>query len=125
MRVTFNSKFNQSLDGILNAQKRLLRAQDQMIKQTKILTPADDPSGSAKVLGVGQNLSQLSQFEQNGIAVKNNLGVEETVLASIRTAMDRARVLAIASGNGSYAESEREAVASEIEGIQQQLFDLM
>ena len=70
MRVTFNSKFNQGLDGILNTQKRLLRAQDQMIKQTKILTPADDPSGSAKVLGVGQNLSQLSQFEQNGIAVK-------------------------------------------------------
>ena len=125
MRVTFNSKFNQSLDGILNTQKRLLRAQDQMIKQTKILTPADDPSGSAKVLGVGQNLSQLAQYEQNGIAVKNNLGVEETVLASIRTAMDRARVLAIASGNGSYSESEREAVASEIEGIQQQLFDLM
>lgn len=125
MRVTFNSKFNQGLDGILNTQKRLLRAQDQMIKQTKILTPADDPSGSAKVLGVGQNLSQLSQFEQNGIAVKNNLGVEETVLASIRTAMDRARVLALASGNGSYSESEREAVASEIEGIQQQLFDLM
>ena len=125
MRVTFNSKFNQSLDGILNTQKRLLPAQDQMIKQTKILTPADDPSGSAKVLGVGQNLSQLAQYEQNGIAVKNNLGVEETVLASIRTAMDRARVLAIASGNGSYSESEREAVASEIEGIQQQLFDLM
>jgi len=49
MRVTFNSKFNQGLDGILNTQKRLLRAQDQMIKQTKIMTPADDPSGSAKV----------------------------------------------------------------------------
>lgn len=125
MRITFNSKFNQGLDGILNTQQRLLRAQDQMIKQTKILTPADDPSGSAKVLGVGQNLSQLAQFEQNGIAVKNNLGVEETVLTSIRTAMDRARVLALASGNGSYSASEREAVAQEIEGIQQQLFDLM
>jgi flagellar hook-associated protein 3 FlgL len=125
MRITFNTKFNQGLDGILNTQQRLLRAQDQLIKQTKILTPADDPSGSAKVLGVGQNLSQLSQYEQNSIAVKNNLGVEETVLTSVRTAMDRARVLALASGNGSYSQSEREAVAAEIEGIQQQLFDLM
>ena len=125
MRVTFNTKFTQSLNGILETQQRLLRAQDQMIKKTKILTPADDPSGSAKVLGVGQNLSQLSQFEQNGIAVKNNLGVEETVLSSARLAMDRARVLALASGNGSYSESEREAVAQEIEGLQQQLLDLM
>lgn len=125
MRISFNTKFNQGLNGILDTQRRLLKAQDQMIKQTKILTPADDPSGSAKVLGVGQNLSQLQQFEQNGIAVKNNLGVEETVLTSVRTAMDRSRLLALASGNGSYSESEREAVASELEGIQQQLFDLM
>ena len=125
MRISFNTKFNQGLNGILDTQRRLLRAQDQMIKQTKILTPADDPSGSAKVLGVGQNLSQLAQFEQNGIAVKNNLGVEETVLASARTAMDRARLLALSAGNGSYSESEREAVANELEGIQQQLFDLM
>jgi len=125
MRVTFNTKFNQGLDGILNTQQRLLRAQDQMIKQTKILTPADDPSGSAKVLGVGQNLSQLDQYEQNSIAVKNNLGVEETVLTSVREAMDRARVLSLASGNGSYSAAEREAVAQEIEGIQQQLLDLM
>lgn len=125
MRITFNTKFNQGLNGILDTQQRLLRAQDQMIKQTKILTPADDPSGSAKVLGISQNLSQLSQYEQNSVAVKNNLGVEETVLTSVRTAMDRARVLSLASGNGSYSESEREAVAQEIEGIQKQLLDLM
>lgn len=125
MRISFNTKFNQGLNGILDTQRRLLKAQDQMIKQTKILTPADDPSGSAKVLGVGQNLAQLDQFEQNGIAVKNNLGVEETVLTSARTAMDRARLLALSAGNGSYSESEREAVANELEGIQLQLFDLM
>lgn len=125
MRISFNSKFNQGLNGILDSQRRLLRAQDQMIKQTKILTPADDPSGSARVLGIGQNLSQIEQFRLNGIAVKNNLGVEETVLTSIRTAMDRARVLSIAAGNGSYSETEREAVANELKGIQLQLFDLM
>jgi len=125
MRLSFNMKFNAGLDGILNTQQKMNRAQDQLTKQTRILTPADDPASSAKVLGLDQNLEQVSQFQNNSVLLKNNLALEETVLTNMRTSMDRVKTLAIASGNGTYTVAERNALSEELKNIQVELFDLM
>lgn len=125
MRLSFNMKFNAGLDGILNTQQKMNRAQDQLTKQTRILTPADDPAASAKVLGLDQNLEQVAQFQNNSVLLKNNLALEETVLTNMRTSIDRARVLAIASGNGAYTDADKKAVAQELKNIQVELLDLM
>jgi flagellar hook-associated protein 3 FlgL len=125
MRLSFNMKFNAGLDGIINTQNKMNRAQDQLTKQTRILTPADDPAASAKVLGLDQNLEQVAQFQSNSILLKNNLALEETILTNMRTSIDRASVLSIASGNGAYTIEERRAVAQEIRNIQTELLDLM
>ncbi len=125
MRLSFNMKFNAGLDGILTTQQKMNRAQDQLTKQTRILTPADDPASSAKVLGLDQNLEQVAQFQNNSILLKNNLALEETVLTNMRTSMDRVKVLAIASGNGTYTVAERNALSEELKNIQVELFDLM
>jgi flagellar hook-associated protein 3 FlgL len=125
MRLSFNMKFNAGLDGILNTQQKMNRAQDQLTRQTRILTPADDPAASAKVLGLNQNLEQTTQFQSNSVLLKNNLALEETVLSNIRTSIDRARVLTIASASGTYTSQDRQAVAQELKNIQTELFDLM
>ncbi|MDR6983913.1 flagellar hook-associated protein 3 FlgL [Rheinheimera pacifica] len=125
MRLSFNMKFNAGLDGILNTQQKMNRAQDQLTKQTRILTPADDPAASAKVLGLDQNLQQVAQFQNNSVLLKNNLALEETVLTNMRTSIDRARVLAVASGNGAYTDDDKKAVAQELRNIQVELLDLM
>lgn len=125
MRMSFNMKFNLGLNGVINTNAKMSRAQEQLTKQTRILTPADDPASSAKVLGLDQSLAQTEQYQKNSILLKNNLALEETILANMRTSMDRARVLAIASGNGAYAEQDLRAVAAELRNIQVELMDLM
>jgi flagellar hook-associated protein 3 FlgL len=125
MRLSFNMKFNAGLDGILNTQNKMNRAQDQLTKQTRILTPADDPAASAKVLGLDQSLDQIAQFQKNSVLLKNNLELEEAVMTNMRTSIDRARVLAVASGNGTYTDSDKKAVALELRNIQMELLDLM
>jgi flagellar hook-associated protein 3 FlgL len=125
MRLSFNMKFNQGLNGILDTNARLNRAQDQLTKQTRILTPADDPAASAKVLGLDQSIEQVEQYQNNSVLLKNNLALEETVLSNMRESMDRARTLTIASGNGAYTADDRQAVAQEIKNIQIELLDLM
>lgn len=125
MRLSFNMKFNAGLDGILNTQQKMNRAQDQLTKQTRILTPADDPAASAKVLGLDQNLEQVAQFQNNSVLLKNNLALEETVLSNMRTSLDRVSMLAIAAGNATYTEAERGALAQELKNIQIELLDLM
>ncbi|MCF4009074.1 flagellar hook-associated protein FlgL [Rheinheimera sp. UJ63] len=125
MRLTFNMQFTQSLNGILNAQQRMSKAETQLSKQTRILSPADDPAGSAKVLSLDQSKAQTEQYQTNSILLKNNLALQETVLTSMRTSFDRISTLGIASGNGTYGANEREAIALELKNIQTELFDLM
>lgn len=125
MRLSFNMQFNQSLNGILDTQKKMSRAETQLTKQTRILSPADDPAASAKVLGLDQNLAQIEQFQKNSVLLQNNLALEETVLTNMRASIDRVNTLAIAVGNGTYTEREREAVAFEMKNIQVEMFDLM
>lgn len=125
MRITFNMKFSQGLDSILNTQNKLSRAENQLSKQTKILSPADDPAASAKVISLDQNLHRVEQYQNNGVLLKNNLALEETILSSMRTTFDRVKTLSIAAGNGTYTESERQALALELKTIQTELFDLM
>jgi flagellar hook-associated protein 3 FlgL len=107
MRLTFNMQFNQSLNGILNAQQRMTKAESQLSKQTRILSPADDPAGAAKVLSLDQNKTQIDQYQTNSILLKNNLALQETVLTSMRTSYDRITTLTIASGNGTYSFEQR------------------
>ncbi|EIW90252.1 flagellar hook-associated protein FlgL [Alishewanella agri BL06] len=125
MRLTFNMQFNQSLNGILNAQQRMTKAESQLSKQTRILSPADDPAGAAKVLSLDQNKTQIDQYQTNSILLKNNLALQETVLTSMRTSYDRVLTLTIASGNGTYGAEQRKAIAFELRNIQTELFDLM
>ncbi|MEE2003053.1 flagellar hook-associated protein FlgL [Alkalimonas sp. MEB108] len=125
MRMSFNMKFNQGLNGVINTNAKMTRAQEQLTRQTRILTPADDPAASAKVLGLDQNLAQTEQYQNNSILLRNNLALEETALTNMRTSMDRARILTIAAGNGAYADQDLRALSAELRNIQVELLDLM
>ncbi|KMT66334.1 flagellar hook-associated protein FlgL [Catenovulum maritimum] len=125
MRLTTNMIYGRNLDGILEAQKRLVRAQDTLVKQTNILKPSDDPTGATKVVRFNEDLSRLEQFGRNGVRVENQLTQQEGVLTSINEALNRASTLAIQGGNGALSFSDRRAVANELSLIKEELLDLM
>ena len=125
MRTTFNMKYAQSLDSIISTQDKLQTASLMINKQTKILTAADDPSGAARAVGLEANIQQTTQYQNNNAAARNSLELQETVHKSIRGAMDRARVLTLSLGNGTYDEDDRKAIGAQLVNIRDELFDLM
>ncbi len=125
MRISFNQKYQVNLNSILNAQERLQNASAKLDKQTKILSPSDDPSGSARVISLDQQIDSAKQFETNSNLAKNDLSLEESVLTSIQSSINRAKVLTISLGNGSYSQSDRIAVVNELSNIRSELLDLM
>jgi flagellar hook-associated protein 3 FlgL len=125
MRISFNQKYQVNLNSILTAQDRLQTASAKLDKQTKILTPSDDPSASARVVGLDQQISQMDQYQRNGVILRNSLDLEEAALSNIRGTMDQARVLAIQLGNGSFTQTERAAIATQMKNMRSQIFDLM
>lgn len=125
MRTTFNMKYAQSLESILSTQDKLQTASLMLSKQTKVLTAADDPSAAARAVALDSTIDQTTQYQSNNTAARNSLELQETVLDSMRGAMDRARVLTLSLGNGAYDDNDRRAISEQLGNIRDELFDLM
>lgn len=125
MRISFNYKYQLNLNSILNAQERLQTASNKLEKQTRILSPADDPAGSARVVSIDQQINQIEQYQKNSVLLKNGLDIEEQTLSNIRDSMDQARTLTVQLGNGALSQTDRSAVTKQLKSIQEHLYDLM
>lgn len=125
MRISFNQTYTRGVTAIAGVQERLQNASAKLEKQTKILTPADDPSGAAKVSALDQQISNVEQYKVNSNMAANSLNVEETVLRGIQGSISRAKTLLISLGNGANSQLDRAAIAGELSNIRSELFDLM
>jgi flagellar hook-associated protein 3 FlgL len=125
MRLSFNQIYALNTNAIGNAQERLQNASTKLEKQTRILTPADDPSGAARVASLDNQIASASQYQTNSTMLANSLNIEETVLRSIQGSMQQVKTLLISLGNGANSQTEREAIAGEIANVRAEIFDLM
>lgn len=125
MRISFNQTYTRGVTAIAGVQDRLQNASAKLEKQTKILTPADDPSGAAKVSALDQQISNVEQYKVNSNMAANSLNIEETVLRGIQDSISRAKTLLISLGNGANSQLDRAAIAGELSNIRSELFDLM
>lgn len=124
MRLSTNLFFQRGLDSLQTSQSRLDKIQLMLTKQTKILSPADDPIGNSQVLALNEKIGQNEQFDRNSVTLENNLRREESVLNSITDSIQKARTLAVQAGNASYDQTNRKAIASELRNIETSIFDL-
>lgn len=125
MRLSFNQIYSMNVSAIGNSQERLQNVSAKLEKQTRILTPADDPSGAARVAILDNQIDSSTQYQTNSTMLSNSLNVEETVLRSIQGSMQQVKTLLISLGNGSNSQTEREAIAGELANVQAEIFDLM
>jgi flagellar hook-associated protein 3 FlgL len=125
MRISTGQLYDRSIQSVLDSQSRLSDVQQQLSSGKKLLRPSDDPIGAAQVIRLTEEIEQINQYKKNSNLLVNSLEQEETVLKSVNTSMDRARVLMLQSGNGIVGANDREAIAIEINQIKDQLFELM
>lgn len=123
MRLSTSLFYQRAQDSLTTSQSRLDKVQLQLTKQTRILSPADDPIGNSQVLALDEKLAQNTQFDRNSTTLENNLRREESVLSNMVEYVQRARTLSVQAGNGSLSAENREAVALELRNIEQALFD--
>ncbi|MGJ8681959.1 flagellar hook-associated protein FlgL [Paraglaciecola sp.] len=125
MRISTGQLYDRSVQAVLENQGDLSDIQQQLSSGKKLLRPSDDPVGAAQVIRLTEEIDLIGQYKKNSNLLTNSLEQEETVLKSIDTAMNRARVLMIQSGNGIVGEQDRVAIGIEIGQIRDQIFDLM
>jgi len=125
MRISTLQAFNNGVAGLQRNYANATRTQEQISTGNRILTPADDPVASVRLLQLEQQQNVLSQYNSNLTAAKNSLTQEEVTLNSVNTVLQRVRELAVQAGNGGLSAEDRKSIAAELTEREDELLSLM
>lgn len=125
MRISTLQAFNNGVQGLQRNYANAIRTQEQISTGNRILTPADDPVASVRLLQLEQQQNVLSQYNANLTAAKNSLNQEEVTLNSVNTVLQRVQELAVRAGSGSLSAEDRQSIAAELREREDELLGLM
>ncbi|MFA5679378.1 MAG: flagellar hook-associated protein FlgL [Pseudomonas sp.] len=125
MRISTIQVFNTGVRGIQDNYAAAVRTQEQVSSGKRILSPADDPVASVRLLQLEQEASKLSQYKDNMTAAKNGLTQQEAVLNSVNNLLQMVRETALESGNGALDAGGRKALAQELAEREEELYGLL
>ena len=112
---------------VFNAQRsitRLLELQTDMSSGRRINNPSDDPTGTVRDLDYREELAKIDQYQNNVSKALNWMGTYDSVLSDAKDFISTAKEVAITMANGDYDSTAREASASEIQSIFEQMIQL-
>ncbi len=125
MRISTLQAFNNGVLGLQRNYASVTRTQEQISTGNRILTPADDPVASVRLMQLEQQQGVLGQYKENLTAARNSLTQEEVTLNSVNTVLQRVRELAVQAGNGTLSTADRQSIAAELKEREDELLSLM
>lgn len=114
MRISTSQINSQATNAILDQQAQVSKTQLQIASGRRILTPADDPVGAARILALGQSVSVTDQYLANIDAASGKLNLEESALSSVTSTVQRVHELALQGNNDTNTPQDRKALAVEV-----------
>lgn len=121
MITSFDPASAAFLNGINLIQQRASRDQQQMTTGLRINTVADDPSHIPLLLQTRAQIDRVRQINTNINQVQGEVDTSETALQSAVTLVQRAQTLATQGQSGFNSADTRQQVATELDGVLQQL----
>ncbi len=96
----------------------------QMASGKRVAKPSDDPAAAGSLVQVLSDSDRVDTYTQNGTTLQSNLQLADSTLGSVDTALNRAATLGISAANSTLSDSDRSAIAQELQGIQSQVLSL-
>lgn len=124
MRISTNMIFEMGTSRIGDLRSELMKTQQQISSNTRVLTPADDPIAAASALGVSQAISMNNQFATNRSNAKNTLGQEENILQSVTDMLTSLKSVVVGAGNGSLSNDQRQTYLAQLNSSFDELMGL-
>lgn len=124
MRISTSTFYNAGVYGMEQQQTALFNTQQQLSTGLRVYNPSVDPVAAAQVLEVSQTNSINTQYQTNQNSALSSLNINETNLASVTTLIQNVQVQAVNAGNASLTPTDRQAIASQLTSLQQQLLSL-
>ena len=124
MRISTSTIYDMGVAGMQQATSDMVKTQQQIAANRRILTPSDDPVASARVLEVTQSKSINLQYDTNIGSASNSLSMEDTILTSVTDLITAVRTDAITAENSSLSDQARAGIATGLSGRYQELLGL-
>lgn len=115
MRISTSQMYDSSALSMSRTQSELYKLQNQLSSGRRILTPADDPVATAQALQLTQSREVNAQYIENQGAATSQLGLVDSQLSSLTDLLQSVRERAVQAGNTVLSNSDRQAIATEIE----------
>ena len=112
------------LSQLQNTRLQEMTATLELATGSRINNPSDDPAGAALMISNRDQSSQADTFLRSITSVNGLLQTADSTLSSVVTALQRAMTLGVEGANGTLSDPDRQAIANELTGIQQQLMSL-
>lgn len=125
MRLSSLQTFQTGVSQIVDLTALVNSTQEQISRGTRILTASDDPVAYSQIQDLNREASLREQFQSNITLLENSLELEDSTLGSINDAVLRIRELVLQANNGTLVESDREAIATELTVLRDELASLM
>ncbi|MBI3529256.1 MAG: flagellar hook-associated protein FlgL [Betaproteobacteria bacterium] len=121
MRISSNTIYDLGVSAMNRQQTQLLKTQQQISANRRVLTPSDDPIASSRALEITQADSINTQYGANAQTASGRLSLTEQALGRVTDLLQSIRQNAITAGNGSFTASDRESVAQDVQAMYDEL----
>jgi len=116
LRISTSAIFDAGTTQLNTLQSQIAKTQMQLSTNKRNLTAADDPIATARALEVTQSQAMNTQFGTNRSNANASLSLVDKTLQDVTGQIQDIQTLIVTAGNGGYDASNREALATELEG---------
>ena len=124
MRISTSYFNNLMLRAMQSSMNTLAKTTDQLATGKRILQPSDDAVDTVKLLHLDNELTSIRQYQDNIESAKSTLQQQDVSYSSMNDLLFRARDLMLQSANGTLDQSNRDAMADELDTIKDSLLAL-
>jgi flagellar hook-associated protein 3 FlgL len=124
MRISSTQYFNMNVATMSDQQAQLSQLYAEISSGVSLSTPSDNPLGAAQAVQLSSTATALSQYTTNQTSALSSLQQEGSTLGSVNTVLASIHTLILQAGDASLNNSNRGAIATQLQGLSSQLMTL-
>lgn len=123
MRLSTSMIYQQTMQGITNAQSLWMQSGQQIATGKRVVNPSDDPMAASQAVMVSQSEAENSQYTLARSYARQSSSLETTVLSQATTTIQSIQSLIIGAAKDSLSDDDRASMATQLQGLKDQLLN--
>jgi len=124
MQISTNYLFDRATSQMSTLQSDLAKTQNQIATQKQVLNPSDAPDQAAAIARLKSVIGRQNSYGSTLDVVQNRLNAEDSTLSSVGNLLIRIKEITLQAANDTVNSENRNALATELQGLRDQLLSL-